>query len=268
MSKFCPKCGATLKPGAKFCPSCGFSFEEKPEGKEAEHPQELEPKPEPEIEPEPESIQPIEQVQPQPQPQPVPAGPDPYYVAPPPAKSSGCGVGCLVGCLIALVVFLIIVGIIVAFVYYFLTREKEPGSYFEIDSQSKGVKSVECTSAACLENNLKICSPAQGETEIGDFAEAEFQILGKSEDNKDSCVVFFKITEIKEMPPGMDFIPKFVLEKMFDNLSLECLVPEKIYKQGIEEFGEYISENMVEVCKGPLFDVAEKFGVDLEDLKD
>ena len=170
----------------------------------------------------------------------------------------------MAGCLIVLLVFILILAILFGTLYYFLfLREKEPGSYFDIDS---GVgKTVDCEdSLSCIEDNLKKCLPAKGKTEMGDFAEVELEVLGTS--GGDACVVYAKIIEVNELPSGLDAVPDFMLEKMFENLSMECLVPEKIYKQGIDSIGDYIGENIYQACKGPLFDWAEKFGVDLEDI--
>ena len=44
----------------------------------------------------------------------------------------------------------------------------------------------------------------------------------------------------------------------------ECLIPSSIYEKGVEALGAYIEENMKEVCEGPLFDIADKFGIELE----
>ena len=182
----------------------------------------------------------------------------------PPKQKSGHGISCLVGCLIVLLVFILIFAILFGMIYYFLfLKENEPGSYFDIDS---GVgKTVNCKdSLSCLEDNLKKCSPAKGKAEMGDFAEVELEILGTS--GGDSCVVYAKIIEINELPPGLDIVPDFMLEKMFENLSMECLVPKEIYNQDMESIGNYIGENIYQVCKGSLFDWAERFGIDLEDI--
>jgi len=65
------------------------------------------------------------------------------------------------------------------------------------------------------------------------------------------------------MPEGMESVPDFILESMMNNFSLECLVPQTEYAQGIEAVGEYISDNMVDACKGPLLDFADKFGIEI-----
>jgi hypothetical protein len=155
--------------------------------------------------------------------------------------------------------FILITAVLIGVIYYFLfLREKEPGSYFEVDPGA--AETIVCEdSLACLDNNLKKCAPAKGATDMGDFAEVELEILGFSQ--KDSCVVYAKVLEVKELPPGLDAVPNFIAEKMFENLSMECLVPEKIYQQGIEKTGEYIGDNIYEICKGPLFDLIDKFGL-------
>ena len=243
MVNFCPKCGKELKPRAKFCSSCGF----RPKIKETASPA-----------PPPASA---------PTPAPAPASSPPPPPPPPPVKSSGCGTGCLVGCLIFLLINLLIIGLLIGGGWWLLRKMKmgkDPGSYFEISSASKSQKMIDCgSSASCLEEELKKCSPAEGKSDIG-IAEAEYQVLGISDDDANSCVIYFKITEMKEMPEGLKGAPGFIIEKLLEDLSMECLVPESIYKQGIEKTGEYVGENMSKVCEGPLFDMAEKFGVDLE----
>lgn len=236
MPKFCPKCGKGLKPGTQFCAVCGARMRPKPAPKPVQQ-----------------TVQTIQPVAPPP---------------PPPKSGSGCGVGCAIGCLTIILVTLLILGILIGLVYYFFfLRESEPGSYFDIDPKSKAEKTVKCDdSLSCLEDNLKKCAPAKGEADMGDFARAEFEILGLNS-GSDSCVVYVKITEVKELPQGLDVIPNFILEGLFENLSLECLIPERVYNKGIDQVGDYVGENMYEACKGPLFDLAEKFGVDLEELE-
>lgn len=241
MPKFCPKCGKELKTRAGFCPSCGTKMKVKRAAPAA-------------------AAQPA-------RPAPRPAAPLP---PPPPKGGKGCGVGCAVGCLIVALVILLILAGLIGTGYYFLSKIKkgEPGEYFDIDPKSKKEKTIKCgDSLTCLEDNLKKCAPAKGEADLGEFAEAEFEILGLAEDS-DSCVVFAKISELKELPEGLNVIPGFILEKVFEDLSFECLIPEKVYQKGVEDVGEYIGDNLVEACRGPLFDLAEKFGVDLEDLED
>lgn len=233
MTIFCPKCGKGLEAGAGFCPSCGIKMKVKRAARPTPHP----------------------------------AAPLP---SPPPKGGKGCGVGCAVGCLIVALVILLILAGLVGTGYYFLSKIKggEPGDYFDIDPKSKKEKTIKCgDSLACLETNLKKCAPAKGEADLGEFAEAEFEILGLAEDSS-SCVVFAEISELKELPEGLDVIPDFILEKIFEDLSFECLIPERVYNKGIEDVGEYIGDNLVEACKGPLFDLAEKWGVDFEDLED
>jgi len=242
MPKFCPKCGKGLKPGKKFCAACGAKMKARQTRKTA----------------------------PAPAPRTVPPRPIAPLPPPPSRGGTGCGTGCLVGCLITVLVILLILGVLIGIGYYFLSGMKggEAGEYFDIDPKSKKEKTIKCgDSLTCLEDNLEKCAPAKGEADLGEFAEAEFEVLGFAE-GSDSCVVFAKITELKELPEGLNVIPDFLLDKVFEDLSFECLIPEKVYKKGIEYVGEYIGENLVEACKGPLFDLAEKFGVDLEDLED
>lgn len=185
-------------------------------------------------------------------------------VAPVPPKGgggSGCGVGCAIGCLIIVLITLLILGALIGTGYYFLfMRESEPGSYFDVDK--KVGKTVKCDTASCLEENLKKCAPANDETEIGEFAEVEFEILGQS---GDFCVVYAEVTELKEIPSQLEVVPDFILEKLLENLTLECLIPERVYTQGIEEVGDYIGENLHAACKGPLFDLMDKFGIEIEE---
>jgi len=237
MPKFCPKCGKKLKPGAKFCPACGAKMRARQ----------------------------IRQTAPAP-----PAAPRPAAAPPPPPKGgAGCGTGCLIGCLILVLVVLLILAGLIGGGYYLLSRMKkgEPG-YFDIDPKSEKEKAIKCKdSLPCLEENLKKCARAKGEAELGEFAEAEFEVLGLAE-GSNSCVVYAEISELKELPEGLGVIPDFVLEKIFEDLFFECLIPENVYKRGIEDVGEYIGDNLVEACEGPLFDFAERFGVDLEELED
>jgi len=246
MSKFCPKCGKELRPGIKFCSSCGFVIKQKPQ----------------------QEIQPESVVESIPTPSSSSSPPPPPPPPPSTSKGSGCGKGCLIGCLIFFLINLLIVGLLIGGGWWFLNKikaGKEPGSYFEISSASKSQKTVDCgSSATCLEEELKKCSPAEGKSDIGELAKAEFQVLGTSEDDANSCIIYFKITEIKEMPEEMEGLPVFIIEKMLQDLSMECLIPESIYRQGIDKTGEYVGENMSKICEGPLFDMAEKFGVDLE----
>jgi len=224
MPEFCTKCGKKLEPGTSFCTSCGNSTTE-----------EIEPLEEPVVASEP-------------------------ILTPPPKKGSGCGAGCLIGCLIVLIVFIVLIAILFGIFYYYLfMREVRPGSYFDVDDNQP--KTVNCDTFSCLDNNLKDCKPAKGEAELGDFATADIEILGTS---GSECIVFAEITEINELPSGLDSVPEFIIEKILNSATLECSVPKKVYSQGMEELGEYIGDNMYEACDGPLFDMAEKFGVDLE----
>jgi len=222
MPKFCPKCGKSLKPQAKFCASCGTTMKS--------------------------SV---------PKPRPV-ASPPP----PPPPKSSGCGTGCFIGCLIVVVVFILIIGLLVLGGYLFIRsikNGKEPGEYFSVERSDNA---VECEdSLNCLENNFKKCNPATGEADLGDFAVADFEVVGPK---GNSCVVYFKITELKDLPEGAGWIPDFILDSVMKDLSMECLIPSSVYGKGVEGFMDYIGENMKDACKGPLFDIADRFGIELE----
>lgn len=183
---------------------------------------------------------------------------------PPPPRRSGRGTGCAVGCLVITLIIVLFLALIIGGGYYFISKFKnaEPGDYFEVDAKSKSEKAVSCgSSVSCIDDNLKTCSRATGEADLSEFAVAEFEVLGTS--GKD-CVIFAKIVEIKELPEGMNTIPDFVLNIIFKDLTMECLIPQIVYKKGMESVGEYIGENMTEVCEGPLFDMADKYGVDLE----
>ena len=225
MGNFCPNCGAKLKTKVKFCASCGTTLSKV--------------------------------VSPPPPPLPPPPPPPP----PPPSKSAGCGAGCFVGCLIAIIAFIIIVGLLVLGIYLFfrsIKNGKEPGEYFSVERSDNP---VECEdSLSCLENNFKKCSPAVGETELGEFATADFEVIGPK---NNSCVIYFKITELKELPSEAEWIPQFVLDSILEDLSMECLIPSSVYEKGVEGFTSYIEDNMRDVCKGPLFDVVDKFGIEI-----
>lgn len=179
-------------------------------------------------------------------------------------KSKPVRIGCLVGCLVIILVFILLVGGLIGAGYYFLSKLKgaEPGDYFTVDVQSMSVKSCG-SSLSCADEELITCSSITGETDLGEFAKVEFKVLGISDK---SCVIFAKIVDIKKLPSELGLVPDFILDTMFEDLSIECLIPETAYSKGIEYVGEYIGDNIVEVCKGPLFDMAEKFGIDLEDL--
>ncbi|MDP2910658.1 MAG: hypothetical protein Q8N58_02645 [bacterium] len=170
--------------------------------------------------------------------------------------------GCFIGCLTLFLLFILITAILIGALYYFLfLREKEPGSYFKVGSST--AKTVDCEdSFICLNDNLEKCAPAEGMADLGDFAEVALEILGISQG--DSCVVYAKVIEVKKLPPGLDTIPNFIVEKMFENLSMECLVPKNVYQQGIEKAGEYIGDNIYEICRGPLFDFMDKFGIEVK----
>jgi len=240
MAKFCTKCGKSSKPGVKFCTSCGGAVKVKKVPKPAA--------------PETRSLL---------------ANRDRVSDSPPPPPrtrrrgGSGCS-GCLMGCLISGLISLLISAVLIGGAYYFFTQLKkaEPGDYFEIDNP--GGKVIECgDSLSCVEENIESCSKASGEADLGEFASVEFEVMGKS---GTSCVVFAKIVDINELPEGMDMVPSFILDIILKDLSMECLIPRNIYTGGVEKIGGYISDNMVDVCEGPLFDMAEKFNVDLSDM--
>ena len=194
---------------------------------------------------------------------PVPPARPVYQAASPPPKKGGmgCGMGCAIGCLIiAIIVFLIIAAIVGVGYYFLFMRESEIGGYFDIDKASKSQKVVKCgDSVACLDENLKKCARAKGETEIGDFAEVDLKILGKSDD---SCVVYAEVTKIKDIPSQLDILPSFMLDKILESFSMECLIPKKTYTQGLEDTREYIADNMFDACRGKTIDLLKKFGVE------
>jgi len=213
MPKFCPKCGKKLKPGAKFCASCGAtpkvqtSKSAKPANKQKPKPKSTAKKFTPSTKSTP--ARPARPIPPSPPARPVRPRPAPparpvYQAAPPQPKKGGmgCGMGCGIGCLIiAIIVFLIIAALIGVGYYFLFMRESEVGGYFDIDKASKSQKVVKCDdSITCLDENLKKCARAKGETEIGDFAEVDFKILGKSDG---SCVVFAEVTKIKTPLSGV-----------------------------------------------------------------
>lgn len=179
-------------------------------------------------------------------PPPRPVAPPPPPPPPPRRGGSGCGTGCAVGCLIMVLMTILLLALVIGGGYYLISKFKgaEPGDYFEVDNK-----------------NSKICERMEDTADLGEFAVAEFEVLGA---NGSDCVIFVKIVDIKELPEGMNLIPDFVLNIILKDLSIECLVPQTIYKKGIESAGEYIGKNLTEACKGPLFDMAEKYDIDLE----
>lgn len=176
------------------------------------------------------------------------------------SEKSDRKVGCLIGCLIVFLLFILLAAILIGTVYYFLfLREKEPGLYFEV--YPSALETVDCKdSFECLSDNLEKCAPAEGAAEMGELATAALKILGASQ--KDSCVVYVKILEVKKLPPELNAIPSFIVENMFENLSMECLVPKDVYQEGIEKTGDYIGANIYEICKSPLFDFMDKIGIE------
>lgn len=181
----------------------------------------------------------------------------------PPQKKSGCS-GCAIGCLVSSLVMVLILAGLIGGGYYLLSRFKkaEPGDYFNVDSRGMPISCED--SLTCIDNNLKMCASAEGETELGEFASVEFEVVGKS---GTSCVIFAKIVDIKKLPDNLSMVPDFILNMMFKDLSMECLVSQEVYSEGIESVEKYIGDNMADVCEGPLFDAAEKFGIDLSSLK-
>ena len=252
MAKFCPKCGKKLKTGAKFCPSCGTTLKTKKAEQTKQSEQTKQAKKS-------EQVEHSKKVTATPPPAP------PVYQAasPPPPKKGGmgCRMGCGIGCLIiAIIVFLIIAALIGVGYYFLFVRESEVGGYFDIDKTSKSQKVVKCDdSITCLDENLKKCARAKGETEIGDFAEVDLKILGKSDS---SCVVFAEVTKIKDIPSQLEIVPSFILDKILESFSMECLIPKKIYTQGLEDTREYIADNMFDACRGKTIDLLKKFGVE------
>lgn len=281
MPKFCPKCGKKLKAGAKFCSSCKgvpkprSSSKPKSSSKSksvsgskpaSSQPKTLKPtvkKVAPSVRPAP-PVRPVPPTRPA-RPAPPRSVPAPRPVYPPslPAKKGGmgCGTGCAIGCLIIAIVTFLIIAALVGVGYYFLfMREVEEGGYFDIESESKKQKVVKCSdSIACLDENLKKCARAKGETEIGDFAEVDFKILGKSDD---SCVVYAEVTKMKDIPSQLEILPSFILDRILESFSMECLIPKKVYTQGLEDTREYIADNMFDACRGTTIDLLKKFGVE------
>ncbi len=291
MAKFCPKCGKELKVGVKFCPSCGTTLKgqflkpSQEKTKQAEQPEkskktkqskklkgaELKKGAEKSIQPvssapishSAQLARPIAPIQPR---KPITPPRPSYSSAPSPKKSGGlgCGAGCGIGCLVVVIIVLLILGTLVGFGYYFLfVRDTgESGGYFDIDKDKVG-KTVKCgDSIACLDTNLKECARAKGKTEIEDFAEVSFEVLGPSEDTKDSCVVFAEVDELKGSFSQLESLPSFLSDKITEDLSIECLIPEKVYTEGIEKTTEYIADNMFEVCRGKALDFLSKYGVE------
>ncbi len=162
--------------------------------------------------------------------------------------------GCLLFVLIAVLIFvLILVGVIIA-AYYFLSEIKkaQPGDYFITDNEPEPV--IECQSNDCLEEGFKSCSHVKGDIKIEDLAYLEIESIGKS---GSSCVIFGRVKELINSD-----IPNSIVK----GLSLECLIPEDVYTKGLQEVGNYLNNNLTTSCKGPLFDVADKFNINLDEL--
>ena len=178
-------------------------------------------------------------------------------------QKSGC-LTCLFGFLIMNIIFLLIIGGLIWGAYYFLTNFKkaEPGDYFKVDNINDPV--LDCKdSLSCVQESIENCKKAKGVSDLGDFAEMELEVVGKS---GTSCVVYAKILEIKELPESMSLIPSFVSDSVFKDLSMECLVPQSVYTQGIEKIGEYVKENSTESCKGSLIEMLDKLNIDLSKI--
>ncbi len=272
MPKFCPKCGKKLKPGIKFCSSCGKTLKANPSkashkrsnAKKAAGSPSAGPKSAKTTTARPVSpVRPATPSSPAHPVRPVPPAHPVYQTAPPPRKKGGmgCGMGCGIGCLvIAIVAFLIIAALIGVGYYFLFMRESEAGEYFDIEDASKSQKKVKCDdSVACLDENLKKCARAEGETEIGEFAEVDLEILGKSDG---SCVVYAEVTKMKDIPSQLDVIPSFMLDKILESFSMECLIPKRIYTLGEEDTREYIADNMFDACRGKTIDLLKSLGVE------
>lgn len=178
-------------------------------------------------------------------------------------EKSGC-TGCLIGFLIMNVISLLVIGGLIWGAYYFFTNFKkvEPGDFFEVDNPDGPV--IDCKdSLSCVQESIENCDKSKGISNLGDFAEIELEVVGKS---GTSCVVFAKILEVKKLPESMNLVPDFVSNSIFKDLSMECLVPYSAYSQGIEKMGEYVKENSTENCKGPLMDMVDKLNIDLSKM--
>ena len=147
--------------------------------------------------------------------------------------------------------------------YYFSNIKKvEPGHYFQPDNDW-GVTSECEDSLDCLNEEIKECSKAKGTTTLGDLGTIELEVLGKQ---GSSCIVFGKMLEIKEIPVDTKMISEALIKDLFKDLSIECLIPREAYRAGIDGIGIYINEKLTEVCRGPLFDIADKFNIDLDNI--
>ncbi len=170
----------------------------------------------------------------------------------------------LLGCLVSSLISFLISVLLIGGAYYYFTNFKkvEPGDFFKVDNPDGPV--IDCKdSLSCVQESIENCEKAKGISELGDFAEIELDIVGKS---GTSCVVFAKILEIKKLPESMSLVPDFVSNSIFKDLSMECLVPYSAYSQGIEKIGEYVKENSTENCQGPLMDMVDKLNIDLSKI--
>lgn len=254
MPEFCPKCGKKLKIGAKFCSSCGKILKaqsSKTSRKQSDTKKAASSSSAGLISTKTTAAKPVSPARPV------------YQAAPSQPKKSGtgCRMGCVIGCLIIVIIVFLIIAVLISVGYYFLfVRESKTGGYFDIEDTPESQKVVKCgDSIACLDENLKKCARAKGETEIGDFAEVDFKILGKS---NSSCVIFAEVTKIKDVPSQLEILPSFMLDKVLESFSMECLIPKKVYTQGLEDTGEYIADNMFDACRGKVIDMLKKFGVE------
>ena len=88
-----------------------------------------------------------------------------------------------------------------------------------------------------------------------DFVILYFEVLGKKEN---SCVIYFKVKELKQTPPGLDPISEIALKSLLKDSPMECLVPKEYYQKGSKEAIDYALENIQNVCKGGLIDLLDK----------
>lgn len=164
--------------------------------------------------------------------------------------------GCLMGCLISIFIFVLFIGILIGGGYWFFMRMKQgniPGESFLIERSSSA---VDCgDSADCFEESIVNCEPAFGEAQFEETAVFYFEVLGKKEN---SCVIYFKIKELKQVPAQFESLPDFILKGLIEDLSMECLIPKSYYEKGTETAVGYALENTKDVCKGNLLDIINK----------
>lgn len=173
--------------------------------------------------------------------------------AEPKKDKKGCLKGFLIGCLISVIVIILFFGVLIGGGYWLFMKIKQgnaPGESFSIERSSSA---VDCgDSAECFEENMVNCSPAFGETNFEEIAVFYFEVLGKKEN---SCVVYFKIRELKQVPSQFESMPDFILKEILKDLSMECLIPKSHYEKGVETAVGYALENAKEVCQGSLLDL-------------